>query len=301
MLQPPLNAPPTDQPLPKAQQPGSDPRREIASLPPLSAWLAKKHRNENKSLVAFKYALRFFWCALDHTCHTLCVQAVPQRPNTAYTPLLRQSTSVNTASVGSTTSRVDDASGYLHYSTSERKGPSFSLDLTSVKSVVPSTQPESERVTYTTDRGLRSTKNHTSAAFGLEIVTDSPQANLHICALSSEAAQTWVYGLQARAGLSCGLSPSVLDAGSSRRDDATTEDGSQLRPWSPKTPPGIMPQVSLTLAQGWLHKHNSPRGAIVSSEPLGSSLGAKPGTWSRRYFRLDAGGTLCYMVRPRSI
>ena len=52
MLQPPLNAPPTDQPLPKAQQPGSDPRREIASLPPLSAWLAKKHRNENKSLVA---------------------------------------------------------------------------------------------------------------------------------------------------------------------------------------------------------------------------------------------------------
>ena len=210
------------------------------------------------------------------------------------------------SSVGSTTgahrtARVDDASGYLHYSTSERKGPSFSLDLTSVTSIVPSSQPESERVSYTTDRGLRSTKNHTSAAFGLEIVTDSPQANLHIYALSSEAAQTWVYGLQARAGLSCGLSPSVLDAGLPRRDDATTEDGSQSRPWSPKTPPGVMPQVSLTLAQGWLHKHNSPRGAIVSIEPLGSSLGAKPGTWSKRYFRLDASGTLCYMVRPRRI
>lgn len=156
-------------------------------------------------------------------------------------------------------------------------------------------------MSYTTDRGLRSTKSHTSAAFGLEIVTDSPEANLHIYALSSEAAQTWVHGLQARAGLSCGLSPSVLDAGSSRRDDATTENGSQSRPWSPKTPPGVTPQVSLTLAQGWLHKHNSPRGAIVSSEPLGSSLGAKPGTWSKRYFRLDAGGTLCYMVRPRRI
>jgi hypothetical protein len=62
-----------------------------------------------------------------------------------------------------------------------------------------------------------------------------------------------------------------------------------------------MPQVSLTLAQGWLHKHNSPRAAIISSEPLGSSLGAKPGTWSKRYFRLDAGGTLSYMVRPRRI
>lgn len=156
-------------------------------------------------------------------------------------------------------------------------------------------------MSYTTDRGLRTTKNHTSAAFGLEIVTDSPEANLHIYALSSEAAQTWVCGLQARAGLSCGLSPSVLDAGWPRRDDATTEDGSQSRPWSPKTPPGVVPQVSLTLAQGWLHKHNSPRGAIVSSEPLGSSLGAKPGTWSKRYFRLYAGGTLCYMVRPRRI
>lgn len=150
-------------------------------------------------------------------------------------------------------------------------------------------------MSYTTDRGLRTTKNHTSAAFGFEIVTDTPEANLHVCALSSEAAQTWVDGLQARAGLSCGLSPSLLDAGLSRRDDATTEDGSR----SPaKTPPGVMPQVSLTLAQGWLHKHNSSRGAILSSEPLGSSLGAKPGTWSKRYFRLDAGGTLSYMVRP---
>ena len=154
-------------------------------------------------------------------------------------------------------------------------------------------------MSYTTDRGLRSTNNHTSAAFGFEIVTDIPEANLHVCALSSEAAQTWVDGLQARAGLSCGLSPSLLDAGSSRRDDATTEDG--LKPRSPKTPPGVMPQVSLTIAQGWLHKHNSTRGAIVSSEPLGSSLGAKPGTWSKRYFRLDAGGTLSYMVRPRHI
>ena len=71
-MQPPLNEPPTDQPL-STQQPGNDPRREIASLPPLSAWLAKKHRSENKSLVAFKYALRFFWCALDQTRHT-CVQ-----------------------------------------------------------------------------------------------------------------------------------------------------------------------------------------------------------------------------------
>ena len=72
-----------------SQQPGSDPQRDIANLPPLSAWLAKKHRSENKSVIAFKYALRFFWCAcftspnLPHQCFLRC----PGRgPSTARMP-----------------------------------------------------------------------------------------------------------------------------------------------------------------------------------------------------------------------
>ena len=173
---------------------------------------------------------------------------------------------------------MDDASGFLHYASAERKMPNYSLDVTSITSVVASGKPEKEKVSYVTDKGLKTSLFHTSAAYGFEICTASAEPNLYVYALTADAAKAWVDGLQQRAGKSCGVGPSLLDATAMPFKDAT----------------GASPQKQpmACLAQGWLHKQNSVGGA---RNPLsGTKKLAKEGSWVKRYFRLDAQGFLSY-------
>ena len=160
-------------------------------LPALSGWLAKKHRSDSfaRSATSCKCSLRFFWCT------RICIHSKPRHAQTRGLPP-RPRTPPGPPHRYLPTPRVDDASGYLHYSSSEKKTPNFSLDMTSITAVLPSNRDLEDRVWYVTEKGIYSTKSSTSASFGFEVVTGGPTPNLYVYALNAETAKTWVHGLQ---------------------------------------------------------------------------------------------------------
>lgn len=174
--------------------------------------------------------------------------------------------------------RVDDATGYLHYAAAERKKPSYSLNLGSIAAIKPSGHSPDVKVSYLTEKGLSTSIHHTSAANGFEICTASADANLYVYALNEEDAAVWVKGLQARAGLTCGVAPSLLDACHSPYHDATAvSDNGEL--------PSDKP-LKAGSAQGWLSKQISGRGVLGVGEGK---------AWVKRYFRFEPeAGVLSY-------
>ena len=177
--------------------------------------------------------------------------------------------------------RVDDATGYLHYAAAERKKPSYSINLGSVAAIKPSGHSPDVKVSYLTDKGLSTSIHHTSAANGFEICTDSADANLFVYALTEADAAVWVHGLQARAGLTCGIAPSLLDACHSPYHDATAVGDGGLPPEKP-----LDGGLKAGSAQGWLSKQINGRGVLGVGEGK---------AWVKRYFRFEPeAGVLSY-------
>ncbi len=215
-----------------------------AAEPPLSGYLAKKHRSEHRGIGC---ALRFFW--------------------------------------------VDDATGTLHYAQAANKKSSFSLSLADVTAVTPSECLEGERVSYLIERGISTVHNQTEAKHGFDIAAGADRG-LTLYALSMEEARRWIQGLQARAGMQCGVSPPLTNGGGSSFQDAAVGLGKPGEAAAAGEP-------AADYIQGWLTKHHLHHILDPKARLFGNGRAAG---WAKRYFRLDpTAGTLTYAANEHTL